>query len=162
MIAPLLPHHLPAALALNRAHEAATSPLGENELKEMVAGALLALQSGEGADALLLAFDREADYHSPNFLWFKAKYDRFAYVDRVIVGEAAQGMGLARGLYEALFAAAAARGLERVVCEVNLDPPNPGSDAFHAKMGFGVVGQAFLPGNGKTVRYLSRAVTAAR
>ena len=30
-------------------------------------------------------------------------------------------------------------GHDRVVCEVNLDPPNPGSDAFHERLGFRVV-----------------------
>ena len=39
-------------------------------------------------------------------------------------------------------------------CEVNIDPPNPVSDAFHAFFGFVEVGWAFLPDRGKSVRYL--------
>ncbi len=42
-----------------------------------------------------------------------------------------------------------------MLCEVNHAPPNPGSDAFHARMGFGEIGRAVLSG-GKTVRYLRR------
>ena len=57
-----------------------------------------------------------------------------------------------------------AAGHERVVCEVNADPPNPVSDAFHAALGFAEVGSARLSGTplssmGKTVRYFSRPLT---
>ena len=40
----------------------------------------------------------------------------------------------------------------------NTDPPNPGSDAFHARLGFHEVGRAFLADRGKSVRYLEREV----
>ena len=49
-----------------------------------------------------------------------------------------------------------ARGHERVVCEVNREPPNPASDAFHATLGFSEVGAAAIHGGSKTVRYLAR------
>jgi len=45
-----------------------------------------------------------------------------------------------------------------VVCEVNLDPPNPVSDAFHATLGFAEVGHQALQGTSKTVRYLSKNI----
>jgi uncharacterized protein len=45
-----------------------------------------------------------------------------------------------------------------VVCEVNISPPNPASDAFHAALGFAEVGSASVYGESKTVRYLSRAL----
>lgn len=115
----------------------------------------------EGApEALLIALDAAADYDSPNFLWFRARgpdaAGDFAYVDRVIVSERARGGGLARRLYAELFASAKEAGLKRVVCEVNSDPPNPASDAFHAALGFREVGSARLEDRGKTVRYLER------
>lgn len=115
--------------------------------------AFVATRVGD-ADALLLAFDQDAAYDNPNFNWFKARYPRFVYVDRIVVSAAARGRGLARALYRDLFARAA--GYERVVCEVNADPPNPASDAFHAALGFEAVGSARLPGTDKTVRYFSR------
>jgi predicted GNAT superfamily acetyltransferase len=43
-----------------------------------------------------------------------------------------------------------------VVCEVNSEPPNPASDAFHAAMGFTEVGRATIHQGRKTVRYLTR------
>lgn len=67
---------------------------------------------------------------------------------------AARGRGLARLLYGALITRARAAGHERIVCEVNADPPNPASDAFHRAFGFAPVGTAPLE-NGKTVSYLA-------
>jgi uncharacterized protein len=33
----------------------------------------------------MLAFDQDADYDSPNFLWFRERLARFVYADRVVV-----------------------------------------------------------------------------
>jgi uncharacterized protein len=144
---------LAAILALNAAHEVETSPLDYAALVEMLDSAFHSATEAAGRDGFLIAFDQDAPYESPNFLWFKARYDRFVYVDRIIVAEHARGRGLARALYEGLFDRARAAGHERIVCEVNLDPPNPGSVAFHAALGFAEVGQAVL-GNKKRVSYL--------
>ena len=108
------------------------------------------------ADALLIAFDQTADYDSQNFLWFRRRFDRFVYVDRVVVDPARRGMGLARRLYAEVFARASAAGHGHVVCEVNSDPPNPASDAFHAALGFREVGAAIVAESGKAVRYYER------
>lgn len=142
-------------LALNTANQTETSELDADGLRDLLAASWQALAIGRG-DALLIAMDQDSAYSSPNFQWFKARYDRFAYVDRIIVGEAARGRGLARRLYEHLFDLARDQGHNRIGCEVNLIPPNPGSDAFHARLGFEEVGQAVLYGGAKTVRYLEK------
>jgi uncharacterized protein len=116
--------------------------------------AFLARRIGD-LDAFLLAFDQDAPYDSPNFLWFRARHARFIYVDRIVVAAAARGRGYARLLYRGLFDAASQAGHDRVVCEVNARPPNPESDAFHAALGFAEVGSASIHNNSKTVRYLS-------
>jgi predicted GNAT superfamily acetyltransferase len=72
-------------------------------------------------------------------------------------GTGARGRGYARRLYDDLFDRAGEAGHAIVGCEVNSDPPNPASDAFHAALGFAEVGRAKIP-NGKTVRYLLRAI----
>jgi predicted GNAT superfamily acetyltransferase len=41
-----------------------------------------------------------------------------------------------------------------IVCEVNVQPPNPGSDRFHSAQGFREVGRGFVDNGSKTVRYL--------
>ncbi|MCB2089612.1 MAG: GNAT family N-acetyltransferase [Sphingomonadaceae bacterium] len=143
-----------ALLALNNDHAMELSLLDETGLAALVEAAFLAAHVGIG-DALLIAMDQSSDYSSPNFLWFRDRFDRFVYVDRVVTAARARGQGLARLLYRSLFDQALAAGQIRSVCEVNSDPPNPGSDAFHAALGFAQVGSATLE-NGKTVRYLEK------
>lgn len=144
---------LTQALALNAAVAHWTSPLDRARLRQLLgwAAAAPAVVAGDRLQGFLLGFGPGSAYDSPNYRWFAARLDRFAYVDRVIVAPEAQGGGLARALYDA-FAAAAPGPL---VCEVNSEPPNPGSDAFHARLGFAEMGRAVL-GPGKAVRYLIR------
>lgn len=144
-----------ALLALNNTYALELSWLEPERLAHLVAQAFLARRVG-AADALLLTFDQEADYDSPNFLWFRARYPTFVYVDRVVVADSARGRGLAKALYDDLFAAARSAGHERIVCEVNSDPPNAASEAFHAALGFVPVGTAAIHGGKKTVTYLER------
>ena len=144
-------------LALNNAHASELSLLTMGRLRELLDMAWLALAAEDGA-AMLLAFAADAAYDNPNFRWFRERYASFVYIDRVVVAASARGRGLARALYEAALAHAAADGQSRLCCEVNLEPPNPASDAFHAALRFAAVGQATL-GSGKIVRYLTRPVS---
>jgi uncharacterized protein len=144
-------------LALNNAHARQLSWLEPERLRHLVEQAFRARRIGD-LDAFLLAFDQDARYDSPNFLWFCARYPRFVYVDRIVVASSARGHGCARGLYRDLFEHAARAGHERVVCEVNSSPPNPVSDAFHAALGFVEVGTATVYDGSRTVRYLSHAL----
>ena len=109
-------------------------------------------------DAFLLALAEKAPEIAPNYRWFAARFDRFVYIDRVVVAENARRRGLARLLYEDLFEAAARAGYARICCEVNSDPPNPISDAFHTALGFAEIGRAWLLDRGKAVRYLMREI----
>lgn len=110
----------------------------------------------DNAAGFLIAFDQDSAYENANFDWFGQRFSRFVYIDRIVVSASHRGQGLARRLYGDLFAWAQAAGHDRITCEVNIDPPNPGSDTFHDRLGFSEVGQALLANNGKTVRYLSR------
>jgi len=154
---PLPLDRLDGVLALNNTHPAELSLLDAPRLASLVRQAFWAARVGE-ADAFMLTLDQSADYDSPNFGWFRRRFGRFVYVDRIAVAPAARGRGLARLLYAGLLQAAAAAGHTMVAAEVNLDPPNPASDALHAALGFRKVGQATIHGGAKTVRYLTRAV----
>jgi len=150
-----------ALLALNNAHARELSWLEPARLEHLVGQSFFARrlgERGEHVDAFLLALDQNADYDSPNFLWFRERYERFVYVDRVAVASSARGRGLARLLYVELFAAAVRERHSSVVCEVNSEPPNPASDAFHAALGFSEVGRASIHNGSKTVCYLRRSV----
>ncbi|MBX9911861.1 MAG: GNAT family N-acetyltransferase [Beijerinckiaceae bacterium] len=148
-----------ALLTLNNSHAAELSWTDQPRLLHLVSQAFLARRVGE-ADALLIAFDQDADYDSPNFFWFRAAYPRFVYVDRIVVAREARGRGLAARLYADLFEAAGRAGHDRIVCEVNSDPPNPASDAFHERLGFRQVGTAAIHGGAKTVTYLMRPLAS--
>ncbi len=71
-------------LALNNTHAKELSWLQPNRFLRLEQMAFLARRIGH-CDALLLAFDQDADYDSPNFSWFRSRYRRFVYVDRIVV-----------------------------------------------------------------------------
>ncbi|MGB0671811.1 MAG: GNAT family N-acetyltransferase [Rhodospirillales bacterium] len=151
------PSDLDWILALNTAFEHQLSVLDAAGLADLVALSQATWVAGDEG-AFLVILDQDAAYDSPNFRWFKQRYDRFLYVDRIAVSASAQGQGLARALYENLFAEARAQEVKQVLAEVNKVPSNPTSDAFHAALGFEVVGEAHHADRGKTVRFMERLV----
>ncbi len=147
----------PALLALNNAHAEETSLLEAGALTDLLRISYRTRVAPD-CDGLCIALNQDAPYRNPNFAWFASRHERFVYVDRIIVAASARGRGLARRFYEDLMDAMRADGLEILCCEVNLEPPNPGSDRFHAAMGFEEAGRAHLNDRNKTVRYLERSV----
>lgn len=148
------PSDHPALRALNNAHATELSWLEEEGFARLLGRAWHA-RVAPPARALLIALRHDSGHDGVNFGWFRARHPRFVYIDRVVVAPEARGQGLARALYEDLFARVAAEQAGPIGCEVNLDPPNPASHAFHAALGFREAGQATL-GGGKTVRYYLR------
>lgn len=142
---------LEAVRNLNNSHEVETSWLEPEDLTKLLDAAYF-VEVVDEADAFLIAMNEQSAHDGINFGWFKERYDRFVYIDRIVTDERARGQGLAKSLYEALFEAAKADGVELVNCEINRNPPNPGSEAFHTKMGFEMIDEQKLP-NGKTVGY---------
>lgn len=144
-----------ALLALNNAHATELSWLTAERLDELLDQATLALGVAP-MRAALIAFDQDSLYGGRHFAWFAARYARLLYVDRVVVAPEARGQGLARDLYErVLHDYARTPGGGPVACEVNTDPPNPASAAFHARLGFVPVGAATH--DGRSVQYLIRS-----
>ena len=146
-------------LALNNEHAAELSWLEPERLTFLLGEAFYARRIGS-LEAFIMTFDQDARYNSPNFLWFRERYQRFVYVDRVVVAAQARGRGHARRLYQDLFDHASRAGQAIVTCEVNAEPPNPASDAFHAALGFAEVGDAVIHGGKKAVRYYLRELKA--
>ncbi|MEZ2333030.1 GNAT family N-acetyltransferase [Mesorhizobium sp. RCC_202] len=144
-------------LVLNNQHAAELSWLEADRLSFLLKEAFYARRIG-ALEAFILCFDQDARYDSPNFLWFRERYSRFVYVDRVVVAAEARGRGHARRLYEDLFEEARRAGHATLTCEVNADPPNPTSDAFHTALGFGEVGEAIIHGGEKSVRYWAKPI----
>ena len=85
-------------LALNQAHVLETSSLDLAGLQALIDQAVyLGTCEAGGAEAFLLAVDQDADYSGPNFLWFRARYPRFVYIDRVIVAASQRQKGWGGG-----------------------------------------------------------------
>ena len=153
----LEPGQQDALLALNNQHAEQLSALNADAFRHLVRQAFHAARIGD-ADVFLISLDQDADYQSPDFWWFQERHDRFVYIDRIVVAASARNRGLARLLYADLFERVGAAGHDRVVCEVNVKPPNPTSDALHASLGFIKVGRTVIDGERKTVRQLERHV----
>ncbi len=151
---------LPLLAALNDAAAPAVNTLGLDGLTAHVPACDAALVAHAGDEVLgfLLALAPGAHYASENYRWFSQHRPGSLYVDRIVVAPHAHGSGVGRALYAAADARARALGLARVTCEVNLDPPNPGSSAFHARLGFARVGELDTKGGTVRVELLERSL----
>jgi len=95
-------------------------------------------------------------YHSLNYKWFSERYDRFVYVDRIVVAEAGRGQGVGRALYDEFAARGRADGHEVLLAEVNIKPRNDVSLRFHDLYGFKPVGEQDTDGGAKRVVMLEK------
>ena len=130
---------LDVVVEINNAGDPAVPVATREELErlfEMSSYRRAALDSGGNLVGFALALDPGADYDSENYVFFESRFDNHLYIDRIVLADAARGLGLGTALYEDLFAFARAEGRQTVTCEVNLDPPNPGSLRFHRRFGF--------------------------
>jgi predicted GNAT superfamily acetyltransferase len=146
-----------AMLALNNEFAVETSLLDIASLRQLVASSFYIRIAGQ-MDGFCIALDQEAGYQNPNFEWFRRKYRRFIYIDRVVVAAHARGRGIARKIYGDLKLASQNADHSVIGCEINIDPPNPASDRFHEAFGFVEVGRAFVADRAKTVRYLALSI----
>ncbi len=96
----------------------------------------------------IMAFCEGKKYDSVNYKWFEQRYDKFLYVDRIVISPCHHGKGVGKELYKKLFLFAKENGYDIVTCEINIEPPNPGSLEFHKKMGFKEVGTQSINGKG--------------
>ena len=151
---PIDDNSLAEALALNNRFATELSFQTRESFAALVRNAYFAAWT-EGREGFLIAFTEGANYAGANFRWFQTRHERFVYVDRLVVKPEARGAGHARQLYAALFAQMDRDARRLVTCEVNSDPPNPASEAFHARLGFRPVGEALIDGGAKTVTYLA-------
>ncbi len=144
---------LQSLLKLNNNHEIQLARLDMATFLNLIGKSYSAVKIAPN-DALLVSFNEQSDYSSPNFKWFKERFERFTYVDRVVVSPRLRGRGYGRRLYEDLMAKACTDGRSLIACEINVVPPNPESMAFHQSMGFKETGTGKV--GGRTVTYMIR------
>lgn len=152
------PQDVAAVLRINALGRPGVAALGCEELGALQdAGAqiLVAVVAGDVA-GYLIAFDDDADYDGEEFRVFQRRLARpFVYVDQVAVDAAHARAGIASALYASLATARAHAGAQRQCCEVNTEPPNPVSLAFHRQLGFRSLGSLRVT-DGRTVDLLVR------
>ena len=128
---------VPRVLQLNADHVELLSPLDPGRLAALrgwAARADVIVCDGQTA-GFVLVFGPGTDYDSTNYRWFADRYgSRFDYLDRIVIDDRFRRRGLASAVYDIVEAAAAAR--DRLVLEVNIDPPNDPSLSFHRRRGY--------------------------
>lgn len=159
-LVPATPGHFPEILILNRESVEFLSPLTAERLSHLHGMALYHKVVLEGSEvaAFLMAFGPGTTYDSPNYQWFAARYNHFLYIDRVVVRPQSRSRRYGRLLYQDVFLSAATLGAKHVVCEFDIDPPNPVSAAFHRSMGFSEVGTQRVADGRKRVSLQSAPV----
>lgn len=101
--------------------------------------------------AFILAMRHDAPYGNENFEWFAGKFDKYIYVDRIVVSQQARGLGIGSLLYDDLFNFARTAGVPTITCEYNISPPNEPSRRFHDRYGFREQGSQWVAGGTKRV-----------
>jgi predicted GNAT superfamily acetyltransferase len=147
------PRDFAAVLALNHAWEHFTSPLDDLLLERLLSHAAYhrVAESAGQVVAFLIAVEPGTGHDSVNYRWFDSRSDGFLYIDRIVVDEQAQRLGCGRALYRDVEAFARSRRIRRLVCEVDAEPLNEVSDAFHERFGFVEVGTQRVPPKDKQV-----------
>lgn len=144
-----------AVLALNAASVDALSPLDADQLGLLHSRALRCdvVEIEQEVAAFVLVFGPGVDYDSDNYRWFARAYADFCYLDRIVVSERWRRQGVGRLVYNEMERVATPHG--RLTCEVNAEPPNHVSLAFHAARGYVEVGR-LEHGTGKVTAMLSK------
>jgi uncharacterized protein len=126
----------PAVVALNQESVGELSALDGERLRYLLERAhrAIVVEDGGAVVAFAVAMAPGCAYDSLNYRWFSERYERFLYLDRVAVDSTLRRRGIGAQVYDAM--EDAAREFERMVCEVNLEPPNEASLAFHRARGY--------------------------
>jgi predicted GNAT superfamily acetyltransferase len=124
-----------AILHLNERHVELLAPLSHDRLLDLLGWADTgAVIDVDGALAgFVLTFASGSAYDGENFAWFSERYADFCYLDRVVVDDDFRRRGLATQVYDELEGGC---GRPLFCLEVNSDPPNEPSLAFHRRRGF--------------------------
>ena len=106
-----------------------------------------------------LAFTSSAPYDGEEFQAFiDSGLKPFIYIDQVASDADHRRRGIASYLYRALEIHARQLSFSALCCEVNLEPPNPGSIAFHQDRGFRQT-RVLQTQDGRTVALLRKLLT---
>lgn len=140
-------HELDSILALNNAAGPAILPLDAARLRRFFATAeYFRVAERDGMlSGFLVGFGSDSDHDSDNFRWFRERYERFFYIDRIVVASRRRGGGLGRAFYADVQSYAELR-YPQLVCEVFIEHDSDPARVFHGSFGFHEVGQHVMAG----------------
>ena len=148
LLRPISETDVPAVLGLNHRHVDLLSPMDAERLLWLVGVSDHAdvIEVDEDVVGFVVTMAPGSAYDSENYRWFASRYgDSFYYLDRIVIAEEMRRRGLAAFVYDAMEDIAHEFG--RMTLEVNVDPPNVGSLAFHEHRGYLEVGRRGEPGH---------------
>ena len=150
-------HELDSVLALNNAAGPAIHPLDANRLRRFFHSAeYFRVAERDGSLAgFLVGFGADAAHDSGNFAWFRERYPRFLYIDRIVVASRRRGGGVGRAFYADVQSHAELR-YPQLACEVFLEQGNDPALLFHGSFGFREVGQRVMPETGTRAAMLMK------
>ncbi len=138
MIRDAIEEDFTSIILLNEAEVQQTSPMDLEKLRLLDGVASyhkVAIVNGHVA-AFLLAIREGEAYRNDNYNWFASRFQKFLYVDRIVVGVVFSGLKIGSKLYNDMFENARTHGVKTITCEYNIKPLNIVSRAFHDKFGF--------------------------
>ena len=153
------------ALEINEANTPAVGSVDADRLAFLFAESAIALAAEVGTEVVgfALVLPPGSAYDSVNYRWFADRGDGVMYLDRVAIDANHRRLGLGRALYESVFdrIETGHPDMTRLGLEVNVEPPNPGSMAFHRRLGFSEVGRQDTP-YGAVVALMERPIGSDR
>ena len=167
---------LNAVLRLNKESVHYLSPMDEDRLHTLLAcDAQLTIAEYDGEVAgFLITFADGSDYDSVNYRWFARHLKDFTYIDRIVIDQAYRGKGIGQQFYASLkqtLEQTHKQTLEQtqnagrspclwLAAEIDIEPRNDRSLAFHKQQGFAEVATQSA-GQGKQVSLQVLSISGA-
>jgi uncharacterized protein len=131
---PIEPRHHGFVLELNRKHQHLTAPMAEERMLELLGWCeqAVVIEADDVLAGFVFTFAAHTPYDSSSYREFCRRFAEFTYLDRIVIDDAFQRRGVGTLVYDQL----EATSHTRMVLEVNIDPPNEASLAFHRARGY--------------------------
>ena len=115
-------------------------------------------ENSQGAiSGFLLVLPSGLEYKSLNYKWFSGRYDKFAYIDRIVIMDEFKKNGIGKSLY--LDLEKNISGYELIACEFNIEPPNAISKKFHESLNYENVGHQLTENETKKVSLMIKKIS---
>ncbi len=161
-IRPLRPDDLGRVLEINQANTPEVGSIDSERLAFIYDEAAIRLGTAIGVQLVgfTLVLAPGSKYDSVNYRWFQSNQSDCWYLDRVAITAEYRRRGLGARLYRRVFEELEETPARSLGLEVNVDPPNPASMAFHERLGFDLLAQQTTD-YGAVVAMMLRAIRKA-